>query len=293
MKSLHNYHPIVLMLYFIAVIGLTMFYMHPILLFVSLVGAISLSLLIQRQDFFMVLKWGVPFMLVAALINPFITHDGQLIILYVNEQPITIEAIAYGFAMSVMLLSVMFWFGCLNKLMTSDKFLFLFTKISPAFALLLTITLRLIPLFFHQIRQITQAQKMIGMDISSGTISHRMKAATRILSSLISWALEQAIETADSMKARGYGLENRSTFSLFTFERSDACMLVIIGLLFGGQIGSSYLGWNDFSYYPTFSAITFDFPSFFVFASYTLLIALPIFIELQEVLKWHSLKSSN
>ncbi|MBQ0141050.1 MAG: energy-coupling factor transporter transmembrane protein EcfT [Kurthia sp.] len=293
MKTLHDFHPIVLLFYFIAVIGLTMFYMHPILLCISFIGAISLSLLVQRQEFFTMVKWFVPFMIIAALINPLITHDGELIILYVNGQPITIEAIVYGFAMSMMLLSVMFWFGCLNKLMTSDKFLYLFNKISPAFALLLTITMRLIPLFFHQIKRITQAQKMIGMDITSGSIKQRIQAAVRIMSILISWALENAIETADSMKARGYGLKNRSTFSIFSFDRNDAGVLGIIVVLFVAQIWSSSIGWNDFTYYPTFSTITFDFSSYFVFTSYVLLIALPIFIEIQEVLKWRSLKSIN
>lgn len=293
MKSLHDYHPLVIFLYFVAIVGLTMFYMHPVLLIISFLGAISLSLLVQRKSFWQSAKWLLPFMFVAALINPLITHDGEIILLYVNSQPITLEAIVYGFAMSIMLLSVMFWFGCFNALMTSDKFLFLFGRLAPAFALLLTITLRLIPLFFHQIKRITHAQKTIGMDITSGSLLHRIRAAARIISILISWALENAIETADSMKARGYGLKNRSTFSLFKFDRSDAVITCVITCLFLAQIFSSYVGWNDFTYYPTFSIISWDFSSYFVFTSYALLVALPIFIEIQEAFKWRSLKLIN
>lgn len=293
MKSLHDYHPLVIFIYFFAVIGLTMFYMHPLLLTISFFGSIILSLFIQRQAFLATAKWILPFMFIAALLNPLLTHDGEIILLYVNEQPITLEAIVYGFAMSMMLVSVIFWFGSFNKIMTSDKFLYVFAKISPAVALLISLTMRLIPLFTHQIKRITNAQKAIGMDPSTGSLWHRIKAAARIISILISWALENAIETADSMKARGYGLKNRSTFSLFRFDKADGFFVCIVTILFCSQVAFSYFGWNHFDYYPTFSALQWDFHTIVVTFSYTLLIALPIFIEIQEAFKWRSLKSIN
>lgn len=292
MKSLNELHPIVLFYYFIVVLGLTMFNMHPVLLTISFLGSIIVALFIQRGQFLKSLKWLVPFMLLAAVINPLVTHNGEKIILYINEQPITLEAIAYGVAMSLMILAVIFWFGSFNILMTSDKFLYVFGKISPAVALLISLTMRLIPLFFKQIKKITYAQRTIGMDPTAGSLAHRVRAAAKIISILISWALENAIETADSMKARGYGLKNRSTFSLFKFDRHDLWIAIIITLLFSSQLLFSYLGWNQFDYYPTFSAITWDFPLIFTTSSYVLLIALPIYLELQEALKWRSLKST-
>ena len=290
MKSLHQYHPIVIFFYFFVVIGLTMFYMHPVLLGISFFGAVLLSLFIQRKKFLSSLKWLLPFMFIAAIINPLITHNGEIILLYVNYQPITLEAIVYGFAMSVMLLSVVFWFGSFNEIMTSDKFLYLFGRISPAVALLISLTMRLIPLFFLQIKKITNAQRTIGMDPTTGSLWHRIKSAATIISILISWALENAIETADSMKARGYGLKNRSTFSLFKFDRADGIVTTVITCLFFVALISSYFGWNYFAYYPTFSTIELNMTTWIVFISYFALIMLPIVIELLEVLKWRSLK---
>ncbi|GEK34276.1 energy-coupling factor transporter transmembrane component T [Kurthia sibirica] len=292
MKSFYDYHPFVIFLYFFAVIGLTMFYMQPVLLIISFSASIILALFIDQTAFFKTAKWLVPFMFIAALINPLMTHDGELIILYVNHRPITVEAIVFGFAMSIMLLAVIFWFTSFNKLMSSDKFLYLFGKISPAVALLISVTMRLIPRFIHQITVIAHAQKTIGMDATSGSLWQRLRSLMRIISILISWALENAIETADSMKARGYGLKNRTTFHLFKFDRYDGIVTACISVLFLMQVMMSYLNWTHFDYYPTFTAIELNTPTILVVISYTILVCIPIIIEIQEALKWRSLKST-
>nr|WP_233548150.1 energy-coupling factor transporter transmembrane component T [Rummeliibacillus sp. POC4] len=293
LKAFANYHPIVLFSYFILVVGMTMFYMHPIYLMISLIFSILLSLQVNRTSFLSGLKWMVPFFLVAAIVNPLISHDGELIILYVDNNPITIEAIVYGFAMSIMICSVIFWFGCYNTIMTSDKFLYLFGKIAPSFALIISLTLRLVPRFKHQIRVIAHAQKTIGMDVTTGSFLHRIKCGIRIISILISWALDNAIETADSMKARGYGMPKRSTFSLFTFEKRDGLLLAIMLILASVNVLGSFLGYNDYYFYPTFSEITFHPISYLLYGSFTLLVAIPVTIELWEALKWRSLISKN
>lgn len=291
MKSFQDYHPVVVFFYFLAVIGLTMFYMHPIFLIVSLCASIVLGILIQGQSFFKMAKWLVPFMFLAAIINPLITHNGEMIILYINQRPITIEAIVFGFAMAGMLLAVIFWFGSFNKLMTSDKFLYIFGKISPALALLISLTMRLIPRFGHQITVIANAQKTIGMDPSVGSFIQRLKALLRIISVLMSWALENAVETADSMKARGYGLKNRTTFQLFKFDAYDLIATILIAVLFFIQLIASALGWSTFNYYPTFTKLHYSIETVVQLTAFVLLVCLPIVIEIQEALKWRSLKS--
>ncbi len=41
------------------------------------------------------------------------------------------------------------------------------------------------------------------------------------MSILVTWALENAIDTADSMKDRGYVLPGRTAFSIYRFDRRD------------------------------------------------------------------------
>ena len=292
MKAFEMYHPIVLFSFFVAAIGLSMFFMHPIYLAITIFSAISLNTALRRQLFLKDWKLYVPLFFLMAIINPMISHNGQLVLLYINGNALTVEAIMYGIAIATMIVAIMLWFSCYNVVMTSDKFIYLFGKVSPALSLTLSISLRLVPRFKHQLAQIVQAQKGIGMDYTAGSLWHRIKCIVRILSILITWALDNAIDTADSMKARGYGVKKRTAFSLFIFERRDGYVLAIIILLFLSNLAASFIGTTTFYFYPTFGAIKWDIVSILFYSSYFILLSIPLAIEIRGALKWRSLKST-
>ena len=292
MKAFETYHPIVLFSFFVAAIGLSMFFMHPIYLAITIFSAISLNTALRRQLFLKDWKLYVPLFFLMAIINPMISHNGQLVLLYINGNALTVEAIMYGIAIATMIVAIMLWFSCYNVVMTSDKFIYLFGKVSPALSLTLSISLRLVPRFKHQLAQIVQAQKGIGMDYTAGSLWHRIKCIMRILSILITWALDNAIDTADSMKARGYGVKKRTAFSLFIFERRDGYVLAIIILLFLSNLAASFIGTTTFYFYPTFGAIKWDIVSILFYSSYFILLSIPLVIEIRGALKWRSLKST-
>lgn len=292
MKAFETYHPIVLFSFFVAAIGLSMFFMHPIYLTITIFSAISLNTALRRQLFFKDWKLYLPLFFLMAIINPMISHNGQLVLLYINGNALTVEAIMYGIAIATMIVAIMLWFSCYNVVMTSDKFIYLFGKVSPALSLTLSISLRLVPRFKHQLAQIVQAQKGIGMDYTAGSLWHRIKCIMRILSILITWALDNAIDTADSMKARGYGVKKRTAFSLFIFERRDGYVLAIIILLFLSNLAAIFIGTTTFYFYPTFGAIKWDIVSILFYSSYFILLSIPLAIEIRGALKWRSLKST-
>lgn len=292
MKAFETHHPIVLITFFVIVIGMSMFLMHPVFLCITLFASISLNLALRREKLFKDWKLYVPLFFLMAIINPIISHNGKLVLFYVNGNAITVEAIVYGIAMAVMIIAVMLWFSCYNDVMTSDKFIYLFGKISPALALTISIALRLVPRFKHQLGLIARAQKTIGMDYTSGSLWHRIKCTVRIISILITWALENAIDTADSMKARGYGVGKRTAFSLFVFERRDGVLLGVMVTLFVVMLASSWRGATTFYFYPTFSQIQMDSWNIVIYSIYFLLLSIPLLIELKEAWKWRSLKST-
>lgn len=291
MKSFDTYHPLVIFAFFAATIGLTMFFMHPVYLVITLLLAISLNIALRRGRFLKDWKLYIPLFFIMAIINPLISHNGKLVLIYVNGNAITVEAIMYGIAIATMIVAIILWFSCYNETMTSDKFMYLFGKISPVLSLTLSIALRLVPRFQHQLKQIANAQKVIGMDYRSGPLFHRIKCTLRILSILITWALENAIETADSMKARGYGVARRTSFSLFIFEQRDRLMLVAIAVLVSINICASVKGVITYYFYPTFSEIHTDVGSIFFYSSYFLLLSIPLLIEIKGGIQWRLLKS--
>lgn len=292
-NTFKTYHPIVNFAFFVAVIVFTMFLMNPFFLVVSFLASFLYSILLKGSK---ALKFNVLFvltsLLIIAVLNPVFVHQGRTMLFYLNDNPITLESIEYGFAAGVMLVSVLMWFTSYNEVMTSDKFIYLFGRIIPALSLILSMTLRLIPRLKDQIQQISNAQKCIGMDTSTGSILQRAMHGIRIISILMTWALENVVETADSMKARGYGLHGRTAFSPFQFDQRDASCLAVIAATVTLCIVGQVWGVTYFQYYP-YVKWTYVQPFTSIMeTAYLLLCFLPPILEIREEIKWHSLKST-
>ncbi|MGG7178622.1 energy-coupling factor transporter transmembrane component T [Clostridium paraputrificum] len=282
-----TYHPIINFIYFIVVILFTMFFMHPIFLVISLIASIVYSIRLKglRALKFNIL-YMIPTLIIVALINMLLNHQGATILLYINDNPITLESIVYGMASSVMFISVIIWFSCYNEIMTSDKFIYLFGRIIPSTSLIFSMVLRFVPKFKAQIKEISKGQRCIGRDVSEGNIFQRARNGVEIVSILVTWALENAIDTADSMKSRGYGLRGRTSFSLYHFDKRDKSVLVIILSLIGIIIFGSALGENSMIYYPQIKVGQVTTMSIIVYTAYFLLSILPIILDLLEEIRW-------
>lgn len=139
-------HPAIGFAYFAAVLTLTMLYMHPLLLLLSLIGSSSYVCILKgARHFAKTLLYLVPFIILMSVINALFSNGGVTPLYYLsNGNAITAEALTYGLFASMMFCAVMLWFNCFNAVMTSDKLLFLFGRLSPSLSLLLSMSLRLV-----------------------------------------------------------------------------------------------------------------------------------------------------
>ena len=133
--------------------------------------------------------------------------------------------------------------------MTSDKFIYLFGRIIPAISLLLSMALRFVPHFAAQLKVIRNGQKCVGMDVKDGNLREKARHGLNILSILVTWSLENAIETADSMRSRGYGSKGRTAFSIYRFTGRDKFLLGWFGTLaavclYGCGRGAAFAEYN-------------------------------------------------
>ena len=288
-----GFHPAVNLLYFLLVLGFGMFLMHPVCLAISLAGAVSYSWYLKgframRFQF----RFMLPLLLLTAIINPLFNHQGATILTYLKSgNPLTLEAIYYGVAAAVMLITVITWFSCCNVVMTSDKFVYLFGRVIPALSLLLSMTLRFVPRFHTQIKAVRQAQRCVGRDVSTGNVFARIRNGITIFSIVVTWALENAIQTADSMRSRGYSLPGRTAFSIFRFERRDlaalAAMLAAAGYVIVGSVNRG-IYWK---YYPRMGGALTGMFTVSCFVVYFILCMTPLLINLSEDIKWRFLTS--
>ncbi len=293
MREFKTYHPIVNFLYFVFVIGFSCFFMHPVCLCISLVSGFTYSVMLKGKNQIKTnLIYMLPTITLMALINTAFNHQGITIIEYLpSGNPLTLESIVYGLCAAIMIASVICHFSCYNEIMTSDKFIYLFGKIIPSMSLVISMTLRFVPKFSSQLKVVTNAQRCMGRDISNGSIVKRAKNGLNILSIMTTWSLENAIETADSMKGRGYGIPGRTAFSIFTFDKRDRKALICILFLGIYTFVGNLMGGMYFRFFPSMKMADVSIFGISVFVAYLMLCISPIIIEIWEVRKWKALRS--
>ncbi len=291
--SFADYHPLFNFLYFIMVIGFSLALQHPLAQGISLFCAALYTATTEgRKGLRFLIGYGLPIVLLTTLLNPLFNHEGTTVLMYFRSgNPLTLESVLYGISSGIMLLTLLLWFRSVNRVMTTDKFLYLFGKRIPALSLVLCMTFRMIPRFKVQMTEVADAQRSIGRDVSSGTLWQRTGTAVRIISILITWALENAIETADSMKSRGYGLPGRTTFSVYRMEKRDKCLFV--WLIFCGVtlVTGAVLKMFDVRYFPTIRYMTPGGAAIPFYVIYAALCLTPILMNAKEERKWNSLRS--
>ncbi|MDR1604392.1 MAG: energy-coupling factor transporter transmembrane protein EcfT [Gracilibacteraceae bacterium] len=292
-EAFSSYHPLVNMLYFILVFTCGMFFLHPVCLLLSLSGGLAYSVYMDgKKSLRFALVYMLPLLVLTALLNPAFNHEGVTILLYLRDgNPLTLESILYGIAAAVMLIAIIFWFNCYSAIMTSDKFVYLFGRIIPALSLILSMALRFVPRFRVQISVIADAQRGLGRDPAHGNLWRRARQGMRLLSILVTWALENAVETADSMKSRGYGLPGRTAFSLYRLERRDGWALLFIVFCAAYILRGAAAGALRFVFFPALSGVNGDLYSLTLFALYALLCFMPFLLNLREERRWKSFAS--
>lgn len=244
-------HPIVLMVYLLGGMLVTMLTMHPVLIGLSFLTATVYSCLLWGRAMWMRLFWlMIPVLVFTVIVLPLFSHNGVTPLFYLNDMAVTLETVIYGFVMSGMLLGAFQWFQVANRLLDSEKLLYLFGRVFPSVGLLLSMVFRMIPLMGERFRQIQDGQK--GMGRYGGNLSWigRAKLLLKELSILVSWCLESSVETSISMESRGYGTGQRTSFDLFHFGSGNGVWCAVFAVLYGVTFWTIGIGCYRASYFP-------------------------------------------
>ncbi len=287
MTEFKRFHPLVNIVYFISVMLFSVVLMNPFCLAASFMGSLLYSFMVCEKK--RVVFLAVPVFALSVLLNPLFNHEGATILMYFQSgNPLTLESVIYGAASGAMLACVVLWFSAFNKIVTSDKLMYIFGKLSPSVALVFSMALRFVPKLKENYREIKNAQKSLGK-CGSGFIS-QLKCGLSEISALISMTLENSADTADSMKSRGFSCGNRTMYTVFKFEFRDKLILGINIFCLFYIIAGGMCGAMRYTYFPSFSAGHISPYSMSVFAVYAVLCLLPSIIEIREAARWTALK---
>lgn len=281
-------HPAVNFLFFAGAIGTSVLIQHPMYLLVGiLTGATYYLLLNGRKGWKMLLGMAMLFLFLM-VINPLFNTIGETPLCYLFGRPYTLEALRYGAVLGGVFVTMLLWFGCYNKVLTSDKFTSLFGNLIPAISLLLVMVFRMVPNLMRKAAQFAGARKSIGKGAGENAATkEKLSDGMTVLGALTSWALEGSVVTGDSMRSRGYGTAKRSSFMIYRMSITDWTLLIVIPSLLALVIAAACLGQMAATYMPEF----YISPPSWGIVPYGIYLLIPIALHTKEAIQWHISRS--
>ena len=286
-NGFHGYHPYVAFCYYVCSGILIMYYNHPVFLITALFVLILVNLSHDRGK--TLKKWTIPLLLmgvVFALLNPLLVSRGTHFLFYIGNRQITLEATMFGIVMSLTLVSVIILFVSFNLILNGNKFLFVIGKIVPRTAFLMMLSIRFVPLLHNRFTEISSVQRVRGMNMAQGTLRERARNGMNMMQTLLTWSLEEAIQTSDSMKARGYASGKKSSYHLYKMEKCDWFWLFTLILLFSLSIAGGMLGYGQIVIYPELGTLHFFIIDWLLFVSMIIILSFPLIVEGIEKARW-------
>lgn len=281
-------HPAVNFLFFAGAICLTVLILHPVYLLVGALTGATYYLLLNGKKGIKTLVALLPLFVLLTVINPLFNTMGKTVLFFLFGRAYTWEALLYGAATAGVFVVMLLWFGCYNKVLTSDKFTSLFGNLIPSISLLLVMVFRMVPNFIRKTGQIFGARKSIGKGLGeSATVKEKFKNGISVMDAMTSWALEGGIVTGDSIRARGYGTAKRTSFMIYRMTAADWQLLaVMIGLL-ALSVTAVCLGQTTAEFVPDLQLAK----SSWGIVAYACYLLIPTVLHIKEAVQWRISRS--
>lgn len=276
-------HPVVPAVFLCGMLALTMFSLQPVLVIISLVGAIAFSLIGRGAAATgRSLSWQLPVACILALANPIFSASGSTPLLRVGPMAIYLESLVYGACMGAMLAAVVLWFEDAAVILPSDKILSLLGGRTPTVALMVSMTAKLVPELVGRGAEVRDAVAAVSLS-RPVTRRERIAAGARTSGVLMSWSLADSLETADSMRARGWGAAvRRTSYRPYRFSDADGASLLAICLSLAVCAFLAWTACSQYRFYPTFSVLIF----WWGYVPYAVFALVPTILAAWEVRSW-------
>lgn len=264
-----------------------MLYQHPVFLVLSLILIIRLNFILDHG--LMLKKWYWAFgimTLFILILTPIFNRRGNHILFYLFDNPVMLESIIQGVMIALTLISILAAFITFNILLHANKFLYLFSKLTPQWALLVMLSMRFVPMLRRKVIEMEQIQEVKGVSLQQGSIRQRARNGMQILQMLLTGSLEDSIQTADSMTARGYGLRKRTHYQAYDMTSRDWLALGYLLVLGGGLLYGWLLNLGTLELLPELEKNWQGGWQNVLLINWILLVGFPNMKEGKEVIKW-------
>ncbi len=285
-KGFSRIHPLVGSIYYCFIFSFALFFSHFYYLTLLIFFVFWFDFFQENRMSMKMWSFYIWMAMFVFAINLLMNDAGDTVLFRFFERDVTLESITYGARMSLSLLTMLTSFVCYQKVVNPHKFMYLSSFILPKLSLLMMMVMGFVSLLKERIHQISLVQRTMGVDVKTGPLTKRIKDGMKILQILIGWSLEEAVCTANSMKARGYGVSKRSSYFEYRFRQNDYFLLLEIVFL-GGLIWFGFSrGYGIITIYPQLSGLKLEPTGWIYLVVFSLFLFIPLFEEGKEFLKW-------
>ena len=263
----------------IVVLGMAVF--HPVYLALSLAGALlSGCLVFGGRAMGRKLCWLLPTLALVCVANPLFSASGSTELARIGMVAIYAESLAYGACMGVMLVGSVLWIEVAARLVTPERMMATAGRALPTVSLMISLAAGLVPQLLAKARGTSTA-------ISACTCAGRRTDARGTLAQrstmLVSWAMEDSLERADVMRARGWGADvTRTSYRRYEMTERDMVAIAVLALLVVASAMLGYVAVSQWRFYPIMPRLVM----WWGYVPYAVLVLVPGVATLVERVSW-------
>ena len=286
-------HPAVNFIFFASVLWGSVYFQHPVFLAIAWLCAFSYSVRRAGRKAVIFNLCLLPLIVVFALYYSAYHHFG-VTVLRKNfiDNNMTLESLIYGLVIGLRFATVCMWLEALFSVVSSDKVIYLFGKVSPRLSLFLTILLRFLPRLFREAGRINLARKAIGRGTGQGNLLRRFCNCLGIFSMLITWMISALALESDSMRSRGSLLRGRTAFSIYRFDNRDRAFVISLFTCLTLTLMGAILGTGRMWYNPRILWRPLNALGLLTAAGYLVLCLMPLGLELWTDYRFRKARTS-
>lgn len=268
-------HAAVPAMLFAGVAALSMLAVHPVLVTLSLSGALAFSLVARGAAATVRgLAWQLPLLVLVCLLNPFFSASGSTLLLKVGPRSVYLESLAYGATMGALLVATVLWFEDAAAVLTQDRLLAIAGRRARSVPLVASMAAQLVPQMLGRARAVRAAARACT---AAGPRPPARDELLRTSTMLLSWSLEDSLERADAMRARGWESGSpRTRYRPERFRARDAVAAAGIAALLALGAAGAWAACSSWEFYPRMSGLA----PWWCYLPFALLALLPAVAEL-------------
>ena len=266
---IHKLNPFCKLMWISCILVFVLIFDSPLYILSLFLSTLPLIIVAKvYKEWASVMKLTVYLCIAIIIINVLVSHHGTHVLLeaplripVIGTPTITLEAIFFGVAMSLRLLTVISAFTILTFTIHPDDLMLSMIKMKLPYksVLVTSLSTRFIPTLIDDVECISDVQRSRGLELDKGNLVQKIKGRMSIIIPLLSNSLDRTVQISEAMESRAFGSgEKRTFYKELRMSQMDAIILIVefLTCVFGISICLS--GYGDYQYYPTLEGININ-----------------------------------